>query len=87
MRGAEVTGDRVSRFRCPKCGQFYSDNGLPLDYERRQEYSLAMHCDVSGCPAMPYWEADSESLALTAYEKRHRAENEARWREIDARKA
>jgi hypothetical protein len=68
--------------RCKKCGQFYSDSGLPRDYERREQYALALHCDFAICDAMPYWEADSETIAFKNYAVEDQRRRDAEWRRV-----
>lgn len=46
---ARSLAHQSDRRRCPTCGRFYSDSGLPSDYPNREAFALDIHRDVWNC--------------------------------------
>ena len=57
----------MSRLRCPKCGRFYSDSGIPRDFENWRKAALAIHCEIMLCDALSLSEQIVELDSLSIY--------------------
>jgi hypothetical protein len=53
--------------RCPRCGRFYSDSGIPRDFVSWRDAALALHCDIYNCDALSTTQIIANIDALSIY--------------------